>query len=222
MADTDPRGFACHTGEPPPSPTPGTRRRGRILVAARKLFVSRGPSKTKVADIAREADIAVGSVYLEFASKNAILQAIARDRHHIILAEMTAAADAAGPGHAARIQAALDARVQCQLRLAREGHHAPQMLHRFCAAVEPVVKEFSVEQQNLLAGLLREGAAAGAFDVDDPQRVAVTVLTAYSSFTPPGIFKISPEAVAEGLAALHRLVLYGLIARPDGKAPTTP
>ena len=53
-------------------------RRGRIITAARQLLLEKGWPRTTIADIATEAGISKGAVYLEFPDKAAILDAILR------------------------------------------------------------------------------------------------------------------------------------------------
>jgi len=66
-----------------PSPAPlnaaidGTDKRDRILDAAQRLFVRYGVKRTSVDDVAREAGIAKGTVYLSFKSKAELFAAIA-------------------------------------------------------------------------------------------------------------------------------------------------
>lgn len=51
-------------------------RRARLLDTAAALFVQHGFDKTTVADVAREAGVGKGSVYLHFPSKEALLEAV--------------------------------------------------------------------------------------------------------------------------------------------------
>jgi AcrR family transcriptional regulator len=51
-------------------------RSNRILDATRKLLIRYGYDKTTVSDIAREAGISKGAVYLEFRSKDALVHAL--------------------------------------------------------------------------------------------------------------------------------------------------
>lgn len=51
-------------------------RHGRVLDAAASLFARWGYDKTSVEDIAREAGISKGAVYLEFANKDALLKTV--------------------------------------------------------------------------------------------------------------------------------------------------
>src|ERR1043165_7962466 len=55
---------------------PAAERRREIVDAALKLFSERGYQETTVQDIAAEASLATGSVYIYFPSKEAVLYAI--------------------------------------------------------------------------------------------------------------------------------------------------
>ncbi|MEK6326865.1 MAG: helix-turn-helix domain-containing protein [Actinomycetota bacterium] len=55
------------------------RNRERILVAARRQFAANG-LEAQMDDIARAADLGVGTVYRHFPTKEALLQALAADR----------------------------------------------------------------------------------------------------------------------------------------------
>jgi AcrR family transcriptional regulator len=55
------------------------RNRERVLAAARRQFAAHGLD-AQVDDIAREADVGVGTVYRHFPTKQALLQALAADR----------------------------------------------------------------------------------------------------------------------------------------------
>ena len=59
---------------PRPKSDPGKRE--RILAAAMKVFARKGFAGARVSDVAREAGVADGTIYLYFASKDAILISI--------------------------------------------------------------------------------------------------------------------------------------------------
>src|ERR1700738_1101666 len=52
-------------------------KRERILSAAQDLFLRYGVKRTSIDDVAREAEIAKGTVYLYYASKNDLFAAVA-------------------------------------------------------------------------------------------------------------------------------------------------
>src|ERR1700722_6524998 len=57
--------------------TDGTDKRNRILAAAQNLFPRYGVKRTSIDDVAREAGIAKGTVYLSFDFKAELFAAIA-------------------------------------------------------------------------------------------------------------------------------------------------
>src|ERR1700760_598684 len=101
-------------------------RREQILKAADRLLRHYGPQKTTVADVAREAGVGVGTVYLEFPSKDVLVEEISRSRYQAVLVAMRAAAEldvAVPPGSPAseRLVGALDARLEAFLAISNEG-----------------------------------------------------------------------------------------------------
>ena len=106
-----------------------TERRQRILRATDRLLRRYGPSKTTIADIAREADVAVGTVYLEFESKDAIIEELSTGHYRDVLEAMRAAAGQSSRPYRDRLRAAFDARVATLLDLAGQGEHACDLLH---------------------------------------------------------------------------------------------
>ena len=69
-------------------------RRTLILECATRLFRHYGFTKTTVADIAREARVGVGTFYLVFASKDAIVEELSATAHNRVLRAMRAVAEA--------------------------------------------------------------------------------------------------------------------------------
>lgn len=192
-------------------------RRTLILKAAERLFQRYGPSKTTIADVAREADIAVGSVYLEFDSKDALIEELSASRHKAVLAAMRAAAEQESRPFRERLRAMLDARVESFLSLADEGAHACDLLHCHSGkseAVKAAQARFLTEERTILADLLRAAHKDGELDVPKPDVAARALLAAYMVFNPPMLFTIPREELPGRLRAMHELVLYGLVRRP--------
>lgn len=109
MAET-----ATVEGPRPPLTARGTRTRERLITAAREVFESRGFPGTRVAHIAGHAQVAYGSFYTYFPSKEAIFLEVA-DR---LFQDMTrfSVVPAAGPEPADRIRRANRAYYQAYLR----------------------------------------------------------------------------------------------------------
>lgn len=193
-------------------PTSDPARRKLLLQTAARLLRHYGPAKTTIADIAREASVGVGSVYLEFCSKEDIVEALSRDNHARVLDAMRGAL--AGPGaYADRLRAMLDARIATFLLLADEGAHAGDLLHCERDAVQRIHKRFLEEQHAMVAAFLDEGRAAGEFAFAGAGDTAAALLGAYETLAPPFLYARCRDGAAGRQTALHDLVLKGLIAR---------
>lgn len=187
-------------------------RREQILKAADRLLRHYGPNKTTVADVAREAKVGVGTVYLEFSSKEAIIEELSRSRYRAVLQAMRAAAEG-GRAFRERLCAVLDARLNAFLALADEGAHACDLVHCVSSAVKTAQSSFYAEELELFIDLLARGTEAGEFHVREPETVARAVLRAYVSFTPPALFCQEVDEARRALVAMHELILSGLIRR---------
>jgi AcrR family transcriptional regulator len=200
-------------------PGSASERRQRILAATERLLRRYGPAKTTVADIAREAEIAVGAVYLEFASKDAIVEELSHGQHRAVMAAMRAAAAGEGLPFCDRLRAVFDARARSFLDLAGSGAHACDLVHCQSRAVKAAHARFLDEERALLRDLIERGARAGELDAADPELAASALLRAYASFSPPWLFQSPREEVDAMLAAVHRIVLYGLVGREPARKP---
>ena len=72
---------------------------------------------------------------------------------------------------------------------------------------------FYEAELGLVVDVIREGARTGEFDVADPVRVARAVLRAYASFKPPWVFSGDRRETQQAMAAVHDLLLHGLLSR---------
>lgn len=193
-------------------------RRKLILAVAERLLRHYGPQKTTIAEIARAAEVGVGSVYLEFPSKEAIVEELSRGRHEAVLAAMRAAAAGKG-GYADRIRAVFSARMRAFVRLEDEGAHARDLVVCASPTVNPAVRsahaQFKAAEVALVADLLKAGERAGdlALPAKTADATARALLQAYVSFSPPYVFGCGMEPLEERLEAMHALVLTGLVPR---------
>lgn len=64
-------------------------RREEILAAARRVFAARGFRGTTIADIAEDAGIALGTIYLYYASKDDVFAALNEQLNALIVSAMT-------------------------------------------------------------------------------------------------------------------------------------
>ncbi len=155
--------------------TAGGDKRGAILRAATRVFAHNGYFNSKVADIAREAGVADGTVYLYFKSKEEIL-------HSIFDRSVDEALDAA------RKQIALIADPREKLRQLALLHLERLGADRDLAVVFQVelrgstkfMEEFSAagfaEYLSLIRSTFEEGQRAGVFRSDLNAKVVAKIL----------------------------------------------
>ncbi len=154
-------------------------RREAILAAARKVFARKGFEGTTIADVAREAGVAAGTVYLYYASKLDLFAALNAKLFVVIndaLQNTPAPPDLQG-GTGARIHAVFDA---CR-------EHRDLLRLVFLnpdprTEVSRRMRRADEERLRPLAELLRGGMEAGAVQEGDPMLLArlITGLVTYA------------------------------------------
>jgi AcrR family transcriptional regulator len=195
-------------------------KRAAILDAALRLFGRYGYKRTSIEDIAAEADIAKGSVYLSFTSKEEIFRALCEDIVKKIEAEAQRARDSGAP-LADRILAILAAKFGFYFETVRSSPHAAELIdskNRLSAGVfEKSERRYQKILREVIDGAVKRGEIA-------PQRrnlaaAAVVELLLAGAF---GIEHSAPNVTAlqRRLAELVNVVLAGVrgddAAKPAG------
>jgi AcrR family transcriptional regulator len=189
-----------------------TERRVVILRAAQRLLLHYGPAKTTVADIAREAHVGVGSVYLEFTSKDAILESLAEAQHRAVI-EAERAAWEQGGSLLGRLRQVFDARFEAFVRLAAESSHARDLFVCEVPPIQRAHRRFQQAEEELVAAMLTHAGETGRAtanlrgDGAPVHVVARGLLRAYAAFAPPLVFREPPERLRRELPVVHALVL---------------
>lgn len=186
-------------------------RRQLILEAAEKLLSHYGPQKTTINDIAREAGVGVGSVYLEFESKDEIVGELSWSRHRRVLDAMREAA--AKGSFTERLKRALEARIRVLLEMSKEGAHSCDLVLCKSQPVKLAHGRFREDELAFVAELLAEGTKAGELEVKEPRLAAELVQRAYATFTPPWLFEQDRRDVLLAVKAMNELILTGIVRR---------
>jgi AcrR family transcriptional regulator len=150
-------------------------RPAELLAAALDCFVEKGFAATRMEDIAKRAGLSKGTFYLYFPSKQAVFEALVRENLLPRLAMLETIGQLPGQGAAAGLrrllshigEMAVDARLSAIPKLVlSEAGNFPDLARFY--------RETIVERAlTLLAGLLRQGVAAGEFrPMQDPAIVA--------------------------------------------------
>jgi AcrR family transcriptional regulator len=184
-------------------------RRGEILAAARLVFGANGFEATHMEEIARAAGLAKGTLYLYFASKEAIYEATVRQALNEVY-RLTAEHVAREQHVAGKLAAFVRVRIafwheqqtlyRVILSLSREGQHRRRSI---------ALQRESVEY---LAGLLSEGAQAGGIPEQDFMAAAWTVMDAVRGVNERRVYD-EGRSVEEDTAFLTAFLLRALGAQ---------
>jgi len=149
-------------------------KRERILAAAERIFARHGFFASKVAEIAKEAGVADGTIYLYFKSKDELLISLFEDR----MAQVNDALGKAIEGLAPLDQ--LRAFVKTYLRLIDAEPAAAEVLTIELRQSNKFMKEYDnprfVEFLRLLGGIITSGQERGDFDAAIPSHVLARMI----------------------------------------------
>jgi AcrR family transcriptional regulator len=152
----------------------GASRRGEILEAAKRLFIEEGFANATMRRIAGEVGVSPTALYLHFADKEAILQAIADDYFSELLVKLQEAQALAGPA-LTRLRAGL--RSYLEFGLERVDEYRLTFQSRVMRAGTPVCAENDVAEMSFLVleHAVEDLVASGVFRAGDPVTIAETI-----------------------------------------------
>lgn len=146
-------------------------RREKILQAAERLISHYGLAKTTVGDIATEAKVGVGTVYLEFSSKDAIVAEIASQAHVEAFSYVSVLEGEPTPD---KLRLFLERRLT-RFAFLWDKPHGLDFLSCNCIDVGAVKARFFGEEQQKLVEFLSSVS-------ESPEESAKLILTLHSSF----------------------------------------
>jgi AcrR family transcriptional regulator len=152
-----------------PRTKPAELRREELLDAAQQLFLDKGIGATSIDDIASAADVAKGTFYLYFPSKETLLHALQERFVAGFVERLEIAMDHCGPDRwRLRLQAWVKTIIEGYLdnvRLHDVIFHEVQPYDRHAMSNNPAIDQ--------LTTLLGEGAKGGAWLAEEPRATAV-------------------------------------------------
>jgi len=166
-------------------------KRARILGAAQHLFLRYGVKRTSIDDVAREAEIAKGTIYLYYESKNELFAAVAERLCSDILARARQTL-VTKKGLSERLVDFLDGYIGRLHRLIAQSPHVAELTESKEALAATIYANFDFKMKGLIrtalneAGITRKGApdmflaaALGALRTGDiAEKAYLTRLTA--------------------------------------------
>lgn len=158
---------------------PPDQRRREILEAATKLFAQRGFEMTTVQGIAGQAEVAAGTVYLYFPSKEAILDALREDFEAGLLdrvAEIAATvlAEEDASGEIVSYQEVVERLIDGMVAYSLENRPESEVLARHVGRATVVADALPLQSglNDVLSRVIAEGIRLGYVHTSDPEMTA--------------------------------------------------
>jgi TetR/AcrR family fatty acid metabolism transcriptional regulator len=143
-----------------------------------------GFAKTTVEEIASQARIAKGTVYLYFRSKEEILIALVSETNRRVLEKMEKiAVSALPPGR--KIEKMVLSRAMEIYDVVQANPHGEEVIASHKPAIVDSLGWFFRKQKKLYEQVIREGVEAGAFAEESPVKAAETLSALSELLTPP-------------------------------------
>jgi AcrR family transcriptional regulator len=186
-----------------------------VLAAARRLFARKGYQRSTMVEIAAASQLALGTLYQLFPSKEAILRRLLEEYMDGLIAEVR---DALAGTDDAQLQ--LERIVRTQLEFS---HRNVDVLRLYLSGW--IGYEFNVRRQfgeridtrydeylGLLAAVFRRGSRDGIFVAEPPRRLAIALAGMIHALIRRWLREPALDVMREG-AALLPLILHGVTRR---------
>lgn len=188
-------------------------KRQRILGAARARFYHYGIKKTTMQEIARDAKVAVGTLYLYFKNKSELVAAGAEE----FVARHRAAAEALLESDLPADQMLRDY-VRSRFRVAEgirtSSRHAAELARAVLRVRPRRLREEGLIMWEYITRILERGVAEGRFQIADPKGDAEVFLLSIASFFPNALMEM-PEYPTED--ELDKVVEWYLATWSSGR-----
>jgi len=204
---------------------PAEERRKDILDAALRLFSKRGFNETTVGDIATEAKMGTGTVYLYFPSKEHVLLGLHerfRDENDaLVAASAVDAIERAQKGEQVDFRDVVDAIIDA----VAHSFTANRALAEVCTKYRPDLVDPSynpaTEHSHMVARALEEGVRMGFIHTSDPEMTAYLFDAALAFNLHTHIAFRDPPDLDRFVAAAKEMIHKALVL-PSGAPPSKP
>ena len=182
--------------------------RGRILEAAEEQFRRVGYHRTSVADIAAQLGMSPANIYRFFPSRDAINESICERVVNEVadIASAIAGTNAPATEKLGQLLVAVHHHNKMMLVKARPMH---ELIVAATQESWPIIK---AHIERIFEAIIREGAEAGEFDVDDAAEAARAVRSAFMPFFHPVLIEHSVQHGEDTEAALRDQIRFILKA----------
>lgn len=179
-------------------------RRDEILQAAGEMFLVRGYDRTTMKDVMVRLQIAKGTIYHYFKSKEELLEAVLESLVAAMVQKMQEIAREAEGDAVARLRHLI-------VTTAKADNHDPEMLEHLHQPGNTgmhlrLLAKMITRQAPVYAELIRQGCRERIFATDHPLESAEFILAAIQFLTDPGIYPWTTDQLTRRAQALPALV----------------
>ena len=186
--------------------------RGIILDAAERQLAHYGFTKMTMSDLAEEAGVGVGTIYLHFTGKAEVAIAVVERSNQRVVEQLEAEALNTSAVED-RLKTMLQKRILLRFEIVRRRSHQMdevRALIRQQKVVRPTYLRWFEVETKIIARLLQEGKSLGVFDFDDAVSTAQTILWSMDSLMPRNLKPHDFESPDEVRNKAERLAAFAL------------
>jgi len=192
-----------------------------VLLAARRLYARKGYQQTAMVEIARASELAVGTLYQLFPSKEAILRGLLEERMDDLITRVRAAVDGERD-----VREQLRRVVETHLTFARENADILRLYlsgwigydtrtrQRFGDRIDARYERYVA----VLTAVFKRGVDTGALAARPPRRLAVSLAGLIHAVIRRGLRERRLDFTGEGDAILD-ILLHGVLADGSAREP---
>ena len=197
------------------------RRRQQIMVAAKRVFTDKGFNKATMEDIAKEADLSPGTLYLYFKNKDELYASLSLRILQYLLMRLEHVTGEANLTSQQRIDALKEAMVDVYefdpLILINMFHlQSSESLQNLSPKLLAEIKNLSSNSLRVMADIFEEGMRSGVFIKKHPVAVADIVWAMFSGVvlweTSKKIFDEKADYLKESLETAFDIFARGISA----------
>ena len=184
--------------------------RQKILDAAEQRLWHYGFKKTTIDEIASDAGVGKGTVYLYFDGKEEIGLAIVAEYKKRSLQEIESIARDTQKSPSQKLTEMLQYPILRAYQSCRKSPAMQEMIIAIKPHIRLHIQPQTEQEYQLLADVLEEGNRQGVFDVPDTLQAARTLKMMTHGFLPPYPAVLEPEEMASEIAGMVALTIRGL------------
>ena len=192
--------------------TKTVNRREEILNTARKLFLTKDYDQTTMAEIMNALNIAKGTIYHYFKSKEALFEAVIENIVEKNLHQMESLIKNSTANALQKIQL-----LAKEGNMSQENEKIVEQLHKPAsdALHSRLLAATLMKQAPLYAQVIHQGCEEGVFKTESPLECAEFILSAVQFLTDMGIYPWTKEVLNRRIQAFPRLIEQ-LLQAPAG------